>query len=182
MSQEATVSEHGISGFLVVLVFLYGWIRSFEVVQTLTLRDVAEVSSEDGFWGIERIMNIAWRLFLPYTEIWMLIIAGIIMLFVVDKIFVTIVSMRDKKVTIGDSYATRIFLACFKQWQILIAIIMSLSLIMGCTVAFLFWMRMQDNPDEKLLARGLELINIYGMIIALNIIFIQSFISRPGGS
>lgn len=167
-------SEHGISAFLVIIIFLYGWVKSYEQTQNIKVRDVIEGGS-----ALPRIGKLVVKMFLPYLEVWVIVVAGLMVMFSVDKILVTIISLSNGSVTLGDAYATRIFLACFKQWQILGAILTAMGLIVALTVGFLMWLQLQDAPSEALMAQGLSMINVFGLLMALNLIIIQGFISRP---
>jgi hypothetical protein len=167
-------SEHSISAFVVVLVYLYGWIKSYEKCQQISVRDILENPNP-----IEQVVTVCIKLYLPYLEVFLIILGGVMVMFAVDKILVSIISLSAGAVTIGDSYATRIFLSCFKQWQIVGGIIISFGFTGCVTMAFLLWMRMQDSPSEKMLAEGLTTINIFGMIIAMNIIMLQAFVGKP---
>lgn len=165
-------AEHGISALLVVLIYMYGWIKSYEVTTRFRVRDVIEGTPY-------RLFSICFQILFPYLEVWMIIVVGIMMLFAVDKILVTIMSMSYVGVTIADSYATMILLSCFRQWQIIGGIAMSMMVVIGLTFTFMFWIRLQHTPSEQLLSRGLSTINIFGMVLALNIVIIQSFITKP---
>jgi predicted lysophospholipase L1 biosynthesis ABC-type transport system permease subunit len=169
-----TGAEHSISAFVVILIFLFGWIKSYERTRNVRARDII-----DGDNSLEQIYKLVFDMFVPYLEVWMIVVAGVMVMFAVDKILVTIISISNGSVTLGDSYGTRIFLACFKQWQIIGAIATAFGVIIALTIGFMFWMRLQDKPSESLLASGLSMINIFGLVIAMNLIVIQGYISSP---
>lgn len=173
MPPSTGAPEHGLAAFIVVIIFLFGWIRSYEAVQKFRVRDVIEGDA------VGTLFLICWKTFTPYLEVWLLVLAAVMVMFSTDKILVSIISMSSARVTVGDAYATRIFLSCFKQWQIIGAILMSFGLVIGMTFVFMFWIRMQNAPSEQVLTHGLRTINIFGMVIALNMIVLQSLVSRP---
>lgn len=164
-------AEDGISVTLVLLVFLIGWIKAFYQTSQIRVKDV-----KDGDYAYAQMILLSAKLVGPYLEVWILLLTGIIILFIIDKIFVTIMSLTaGGNVTIGDGYGTAVFLSALKQLPILGAMITSMAASITLALAWMFYIRIQLDPQEELLSRGLKIIQIFGLVLAFNMMVIQGY-------
>ena len=161
--------EDGVSVALVIIVYLLGWLRAYHAMSMVHMRDV-----KDGTYAYTQLIRLSMKFVVPYMEVWVTLLCGIIILYIVDKLFVTIMSLSESgEVTLGDGYALSVFLAALKQWQIIGAIFASMATTIGVAVMFMYYMRVQKRPDEAILNKGLTLIQIFGLVLTFTIVAMQ---------
>ena len=165
--------ELSISTTVILLLYLMGWIRAYAKSQDLTLRQVREGSFLLQTWSASGV------LMLPYFEMWAVVLIGVMMMFVVDKIFVTCMSMsRARPLTFGDNYAVLMMASCFSSWPILLAMTATWALVAGIALAFIYYMRVQlpRKSDEARFRNGLNLIQVAGLVVGMNVMIAQGFV------
>jgi hypothetical protein len=166
----------GLSTTLLLCIYLFGWIKAYHEMQKIRLDDV-----KGNDFSMFQLLAVSWDMVLPYFSVWTIIIIGIIALFLVDKILVAIVSINASghASVSNSSYSTRMFLACLTQWQVLGAVLMTMGVVLGGTLAFMYWVRLQRRYSkadlEAILQRGMCYIHVFGLGLGLCVIGLQGF-------
>jgi hypothetical protein len=164
--------EDSVSVVLVLIIFLMGWTKAYYNVMQITVKEV-----KDGDWAYTQLITLTLRMLVPYLEVWVVLLCGILILFIVDKVLATIMSLSaNSGLVIADGYAVNIFLSALKQWPILGAMVMSMIATVGASAAWMYFIRIQKKPSEELLRRGLSGIHIFGLILGLNMMITQGFV------
>jgi hypothetical protein len=163
--------EDAVSVTLVLVVYLLGWVRAYSEASGIHVKDVQE-----GSYAFSQLLDLTFKLLLPYFEVWVVLLCGLIILYIVDKIFVTIVSLTSQGgITMGDSYATGIFLGALQQMPILSAMLVSMAATMVLVMAWMYYVRVQKKPSDALLNRGMNAMQIFGLVLAFSMMIIQGY-------
>lgn len=169
-----TSSEKSLSALVSLLVFLLGWIRAFAVCQDVSIDDIAE----SDYW---QLLWVSLRMLAPYLEVWAVLAASIMVLIIVDCNLAMVAGLLPNgALSMGDGYATLVFMGAFWSWQVILAIGVTMTMVLVCSMALMYYVKVQRNvrSQEPLLRYGLVLIHIFGICLGVCLLIVQGFFVR----
>ncbi len=144
------------------------------VCQNITIDDIVDAS----YW---QLLWISLRMLAPYLEVWAVVVASILILIIVDVNLVMVAGLLPNgTLTMGDGYATLVFMGAFWNWQVVLAFGVTMTVIVCSSMAYMYYIKVQRNVRrlESRLRHGLLLIHIFGICLGLCLLIIQGFFVR----
>ena len=173
MAENAAV-EQSLSAVVTLLTFLLGWIRAFAICESVTVQEIVDADYLHLLW-------ITLRMLAPYLEMWAVVLAGILILIIVDCNLVMIAGLLPNgRLTMGDGYATLVFMDAFWNWRVVLAMMTTMMVVVFSSMAFMYYIKVQRRVHrfESVLRRGLVLIHIFGVCLGLCMLIVQGFFVR----
>lgn len=167
----APSGEDGLSTTLLILVFLSGWIGSYSAAQRLNVAAVKVPAP------LTEVAHRVVGLFTPYLSLWILFIVSFMLLFLVDKLLASILSLTaEGNVTFMASTATSLLLRCFTQYRVFVAAAMTMAIMASGYTVVIMWARKNRFARDDYMQTGLSIVNIFSLIVFLHLAAFQGYV------